>query len=110
MSIDIRRDTEMIDMYFMNRFQPDCLPDARHGSIPDSIRVFGLFTYGLIAVVGRIPNTDGQQIFLLQRRRNIKRERGITSGMIAYLYIIDPYFGFPIDRPEMQEYLFSFPV
>ena len=56
--IEIRRSDQVLDVIFRHKFEPHGLPDTRHGSVENAMRLDDLLSMRDIAAVGRVPNTD----------------------------------------------------
>ena len=86
--------------------EPDRLPDARHGRIPDALGFEHLLSAGLRPLVGRIPHAHDQFLIAcpLQGRGDIEGERIVAAAMSAHLPSVHEHVRFPVDRSEMQEH------
>ena len=91
-------------------FQPDRLPDARHGGVPDAAGLAHLLATGLEAGVGAVPDADGQGVLAgLQRIGDVQAERGVTARVAAGQDAVDPDVGFPVHGAEVQQDALSAP-
>ena len=76
--IDIGRCADVVDILGVDRFQPNGLPDARTGGVPNGIRalpVDALLACGLTIDVSGVADHDNEFVIaLLQSCRDVERE------------------------------------
>ena len=93
------------------RLQPDTLPDAADGRIPDAFGVGDLLAAGLLVVVRGIQHLHHQLLLALhQIRRNVKGERRIATGMGTHPLAIEPHFRAPVHGLEVEPDLLALPL
>ena len=108
--VEVGRDAQAGDVLLGDRLQPDRLPDARDGGVPDAAGVADLLAAGLEARVGAVPDLDGQGI--LARNEgvgDIEGEGRVAAGVAARFDVVDPDVGLPVDGAEVQEHAAAFP-
>ena len=71
-----------------------------------------LFSAGLPALVRGVQHFHLQVLrsAIFEQIRNVKGERGVTSGMDAGLQAIDPYLRLPVNGTKVQQHALPFPL
>ena len=64
-AVYVRSHGELGDVMLGNGLQPDGLPDAGDGGVPDAVGIQYLLPAGLRSTVGGIPNGDDDLLFSL---------------------------------------------
>ena len=84
---------------------PDGLPDAGDGGVPDAAWPAHLFASGLVSGVGRVPygDDDGLRFFCFDRVGDVEGEGVVSAPVAADLQSIDPDGGVPIDGAEIEQ-------
>ena len=97
---------------FGDGFHPHRLPDTGNRRIPDGTRMSHLFSAGLPALVRGVQHFHLQVLrsAIFEQIRNVKGERGVTSGMDAGLLPVHPDIGLPVHGTEVQQHALPLPL
>ena len=88
--VQIGSDFQLFDMGFVHWLQPDGLPDARHGAVPDAIIVVALFANCVEISIGVVGDLNHNLIFpLLEIFSNILADSGVATYMLADILVVD---------------------
>ena len=85
--------------------QPDGLPDAGHGRVPDALGCGNLLPAGLPGLVSGVKHLDAESLRPLfhQCGGNVETEGSVSARMFADLRAVDPDFRLPVHSAEVQE-------
>jgi hypothetical protein len=104
--IDLGSDPQAADVFGGDFFEPDGLPDAGGGRVPDAFGLADLFAAGLPVGVARVG--DGYDEVLLgfgfvEGVGDVEGEGVVAAGVVADFFAVDGDFAFPIDGAEVEE-------
>ena len=103
--IDVGGQGQIPDMGAGNGFEPDRLPDAGDGGVPDALRFEDLFAAGLVALVRGVPDRDDEFLVALrdQRAGDVEIERVVSALVAPAERAVHEDGTFPVDRVEMEK-------
>ncbi len=93
-------------------FEPDRLPDAGDGGVPDALGFEDLFAAGLVTRVGGVPDRDDKFLGALRNQRagDVETERVVSALVAPAERAVHEDGAFPVDRVEMKEEALSVEV
>ena len=99
------RDRQVRHVGARDRLEPDRLPDAGDGGVPDAARARDLLAARLRAPVGGVPDRDDQLLFaaVLEGLGDVEGERIVASAVLADLRAVDEHLGLPVHGAEVEE-------
>jgi len=84
--------------------QPDRLPDAGYGRVPNAAGFQHLLAVKLVSRVGGVGDADGECVGAgTDRAGNVEGERQVAARVGADLRVVDPDRGLVIHRLEVQQ-------
>lgn len=99
---------ERADVSYRHNFQPDRLPDAGNGAVPDTARFETLFAFLVQCVLGFVLDHNDQFVFASNYRPgNIETEGQVAAPVFADLLSVYPNLARKIHRPKVQPDYFS---
>ena len=94
------------DIGIGNRFNPDALPDAGDGGVPDTAGPGNLLAAGLFAVVGSVKDLHYKFLFALYKVGGyVVGESGIAASVLSKALPVEPDLALPVHRIEVQQHL-----
>ena len=111
-AVDVRNDVKPADRRIWNRFQPNGLPNAGDGRVPDAAGIEHLLAARLRPLVDRIPDAHHDLLGLsrFEGLGDVEGERVVAAPVRTDLVPVDPDRGIPIDGAEVQQNPLTLPV
>src|SRR3954465_7610248 len=103
--VDVGRDVDRGEVRPGHGLQPDGLPDAGDGRVPDAMRLLDLLAARLRSLVAGVPDADDDFLLALrlQGSGDVEVDRVVTALVLAGLLAVDPDDRVPVDGAEVQQ-------
>ncbi len=93
-------------MCLRHRLQPDCLPDAAHGTVEDAAVVDPLLADGMIVAVGAVGHSDLYLVLaLLEVFGDIFADGGKTTFVLAHILAVDLNLTDAVDAAAVEQHV-----
>ena len=102
--VEVGRGLHAEDVALRHGFEPDGLPDAAHGRVPDAARIVRLLAARLESLFGGVPDTDAERVAALSERRgDVEVEGGVAAGVGADGRAVHPDIGLPVRGADVEQ-------
>src|SRR5690606_38345502 len=97
-------DLERLDVGGRDALEPDRLPDAGAGRVPDAVGITDLLAAWLKAFVGGIPHPNNDFVFAIaQCLSDVEAEGIVASSVLPDLFAVYLDLGLPVDGAEVKK-------